>query len=78
MISLSFSVSGGDVGRELRNDPEELAYCLDAIAEDFPADLPGEVAEFLTDYMKNRSAVVALLRGLLAAIDPTFDQGSTS
>lgn len=78
MISLHFSVSGAEIGRELRNDPEELAYFLDAIAEDFPADLPQEAAEFLDGFMTNNSAVVALLRGLLAAIDPTFDQGSTS
>ncbi|MFN3314329.1 MAG: hypothetical protein ACK46Q_12800 [Hyphomonas sp.] len=78
MISLSFSVSGGQVGRELQNDPEELAYALDAISEDFPADLPEEVAEYLDNSMTSRSAVVALLRGLLAAIDPTFDQGSTT
>lgn len=43
MIHLSHSITGGQIGAELANDEEELAYALVAIAEGGPSD--SEIAD---------------------------------
>ncbi|KRS15633.1 hypothetical protein [Roseovarius indicus] len=45
MIHLNHSVTGGQIGAELANDEEELAYALVAIAEAGPSDT--EIADHL-------------------------------
>lgn len=48
MITLSLSVSGGELGRELAHDPEELVYALRALEEWSSAKRLGkEMAEHL-------------------------------
>lgn len=48
MITLSLSVTGGELGRELANDPEELVYALQTLEEWKSAkELGKEMAEVL-------------------------------
>jgi hypothetical protein len=42
MLTFDISVSGGQVGRQLATDPEELRYALEAIMEEVPAAELGE------------------------------------
>lgn len=52
MIHLSHFISGGQIGNELANDEEELAYALAAIAEAGVNDI--EVADYLSGDDRDR------------------------
>jgi predicted transcriptional regulator len=66
MINLYVQVTGGQVGRDLQGDPEELAEALKELADGFPDDIGENVAEYLDDGEKAR--VKQLLRNLRDAI----------
>lgn len=66
MISLYVQVTGGQIGRGLQNDPEELAEALRELADGFPDDIGGDVAEYLHDYEKVQ--VRQFLRNLCDAL----------
>ena len=42
MLTFDVSVSGGEVGRQLASDLEELRYALEAIMDEVPAKELGE------------------------------------
>lgn len=66
MINLYVQVTGGQVGRDLQGDPEELAEALKELADGFPDDIGENVAEYLDDGEKAR--VKQFLRNLRDAI----------
>lgn len=72
MITLDIQVSGSQIGRELGNDPEELAYALEALAERNDSNLPKEVADSYP--YGDVDSVVALLRNIATELEerPAF------
>lgn len=60
-IFLDLSVSGERLGSELANDPEELAYALQALASDAGDHLYREVSDHL---FEDPGGVVLFLRCL--------------
>lgn len=66
MLSIEVSVSGSQVGRMLQSDPEELAYALSEVADEFWEGLPGEVVEVWGSH--DRRKVSTFLKAMLAAI----------
>ena len=67
MISLDVCVSGGQLGRALADDPEELAYVLIELAKLDGADLGEEVAGYF--WSVDEAGIVTFLRALAAKIE---------
>lgn len=67
MLTFDISVSGTQVGSQLVNDPEEMAYCLAEMADSFKESLAEEVIGLLP-YDKN-DEVKAMCELLIKAID---------
>ena len=65
MITMEVSVSGSQIGRELKDNPEELAYALAELAEGTPKDLFEQVKENLYSEA-DRGFVIEFLKGLTA------------
>jgi hypothetical protein len=63
MITVETQVTGGQLGRQLQNDPEELAYALVEIADGFPDDIGEEVAANISG--DDKDGVIALLEVML-------------
>ena len=69
MISLDLSISGGELGRKLAYDEEELAYALVAIVEErHDAQLLGEELQEHLPYGE-AAGVVTWLRALADGIE---------
>lgn len=70
MITFDVSVSGGEVGRKLQSDTEELAYALAELADGFTEDVAAETVSQLpygsTDQVK------AMLLLLMQEIEKPF------
>lgn len=70
-IHLQISVSGPQIGRELADDPEELAYALTEMAAWDGAELGAQVAEMMP--FGKAAEVAAFLRWMAEAIEKGGD-----
>lgn len=66
MISLEAMVSGGQIGRALLDDPEEMAYALTEISNHKTSGYAAEVAEYA---MSDIDQIVITLRELANAFE---------
>ena len=66
MISVEAQVTGGQIGRALRDDPEEMAYCLTELASHRTSGFAADVAEYA---MTDLDQIVILLRELATAFE---------
>lgn len=66
MITISTQVSGSQIGSELANDTEELAYALVALADDVGLDGMREVAEYMDEH--DAKNVVGMLEVMIEAL----------
>lgn len=67
MITIETQISGGEIGRKLADDPEELFYALEAMAEVNWRDLGGELAEHC--WGSSAEKIAALLKHLLENVE---------
>lgn len=67
MIGFEHYVSGGEVGRKLAQDPEELGYALKELLDNGSDKMGAEVAEYLDP--SDADAVVDFLRLLADQIE---------
>lgn len=72
MITLTHSVSGSEVGRELINDAEELAYALIEMSDQSALNIGPQVADVL--YGDDRKKVVEWLKSLAREIEPGVEE----
>ena len=70
MITISTQISGGQIGSELKSDPEELAYALVEIASGFTIRDANAVAEILGS--DDAAEVLEMLKTLATAITATL------
>lgn len=66
-IQLSLTVTGGELGMALANDPEEFAYALEAMSEWDGEELGAEVAGYMP--YQSPAVVAAFLRSLAEKIE---------
>jgi hypothetical protein len=69
MLTLEMSVSGGQLGRKLAEDVEELWYGLEAMAE----ELSERDIEEMAEYANSSEDVIAMLEKMAAALKGADD-----
>lgn len=70
MLTFDVSVSGGQVGHQLQNDPEEFAYALAELADGFTEKLAADVIGQLP-YGK-ADEVKAMLQAMILELEKPF------